>query len=215
MPGGSSDIINDLRTRFCDAKPTWTRRPSCSTASRGWTPASSTTRTCSGPSGTHGHQPVRVAVLHHPVSPLPPAEVATLAGLINAGQVKEVLLAKGFALVLHGHVHTGWFAREQWPGQHGDWRTLHIAAAPTLGSRESLEQHGYNEVEVVREQDHYEVCVRRVRPRRRAVDAQGRDGLLLLVPGRRRRGRLRPLTARVPSLSAAEGLHLAEPPPMR
>jgi 3',5'-cyclic AMP phosphodiesterase CpdA len=52
-------------------------------------------------------QPVRIAVLHHPVSPMPPTEVAHFAGLINAGQVKDMLLAKRFGLVLHGHMHTG------------------------------------------------------------------------------------------------------------
>jgi hypothetical protein len=104
--------------------------------------------------------PVRIAVLHHPVSPLPATEIAHFAGLINAGQVKDMLFAKRFCLVLHGHMHTGWFACEQWPGQHGDW-CLRIAAAASLGSREVAEHHGFNDIEIVREGDQYEIVVRR------------------------------------------------------
>jgi hypothetical protein len=110
----------------------------------------------------HWNMPVRIAVLHHPISPMPPTEVAHFAGLINAGQVKGVLFANRFSLVMHGHMHTGWFACEKWMGPGGEWRTLHIAAAPTLGSRETTEPHGYNEVEIVREGNRYELTVRRV-----------------------------------------------------
>ena len=94
-----------------------------------------------------------------------------------------MLLAKRFCLVLHGHMHTGWFAREQWPGQHGDWR-LRIASAATLGSRETAEHHGFNEVEVLRERHRLPGHGPPLRPRRRDVGAEGDDGLLLLVPGR-------------------------------
>jgi hypothetical protein len=94
--------------------------------------------------------PVRIAVLHHPVSPLPATEVAHFTGLINAGRVKNLLMENQFCLVLHGHMHFGWFAVEQWPGKHGGW-ALAIAAAPTLGSRETQHQLGYNVVEVARE----------------------------------------------------------------
>jgi hypothetical protein len=113
-------------------------------------------------SGHPWEQPVRIAVLHHPVSPLPATEVAHYAGLVNGGRVKDVLLEQRFCLVLHGHMHHGWFAAERWPGKHGDW-VLHIAAAPTLGSRETQHGLGYNEVEVAREgDDQFEVVVRRV-----------------------------------------------------
>src|SRR5262249_47571362 len=95
-------------------------------------------------------QPVRIAVLHHPVSPLPATEVGQFVGLINAGRVKNLLMEKRFCLVLHGHLHAGWFGAERWPGKHDDW-TLHIAAAPTLGSRETQHELGYNEIEVARE----------------------------------------------------------------
>lgn len=91
--------------------------------------------------------PVRIAVLHHPVSPLPVTEVAAFAGLVNAGRVKSTLLDAGFTLVLHGHAHRGWFSVERWPTAHGD-RTLHIAAAPSLSSHEVSEKHGYNEIVV-------------------------------------------------------------------
>jgi 3',5'-cyclic AMP phosphodiesterase CpdA len=113
---------------------------------------------------TQWRQPVRIAVLHHPVSPLPSTEISRYAGLLNAGEVKDTLLHKGFCLVLHGHVHTGWFSREQWPGRHRD-RAIHVAAAPSLGSREVQEHNGFNEIEVLRErragEARYTVIVRR------------------------------------------------------
>ncbi len=94
--------------------------------------------------------PIRIAVLHHPVSPVPATELARFAGLINAGEVKDTLIHKGFCLVLHGHVHTGWFGKEAWPERHDD-RTLRIAAAASLGSREVQEHNGYNEIVIERE----------------------------------------------------------------
>jgi predicted MPP superfamily phosphohydrolase len=95
-------------------------------------------------------RPVRIAVLHHPVSAMPPAELARFSGLINAGQVKSLLLDKGFCLVLHGHLHAGWFGVEEWPELYPGCR-LHIAAAPTLSSRETQHGLGYNCIEIVRE----------------------------------------------------------------
>lgn len=95
-------------------------------------------------------QPVRLAVLHHPVSPLPMTELGRYVGLINAGEVKDRLLEKEFRLVLHGHTHMGWFGREEWPGRHGG-RGLWIASAPSLGSREVQEHHGFNDIEISRE----------------------------------------------------------------
>jgi len=109
--------------------------------------------------------PVRIAVLHHPPSPLPSTEVARYSGLINAGAVKQVLMEKGFCLALCGHVHTGWFAEERWH-KHSGTRTLHIVAAPSLGSREIPSNNGFNLVEVFRDRDRdgrpeYQVRVRR------------------------------------------------------
>jgi 3',5'-cyclic AMP phosphodiesterase CpdA len=115
-------------------------------------------------SETQWRQPVRIAVLHHPVSPLPSTEVTRYAGLINAGEVKDTLMHKGFCLVLHGHAHTGWFGSERWPGRHQE-RAIYIASAPSLGSREVQEHNGFNAIEVLREQrageTHYEIEVRR------------------------------------------------------
>ena len=109
-------------------------------------------------------QPVRLAVLHHPVSPLPMTELGRYVGLINAGEVKDRLMEKGFCLVLHGHAHTGWFGKEEWPGRHGG-RVLWIASAPSLGSREVQEHHGFNELELSREphgsETTYSLTVRR------------------------------------------------------
>jgi 3',5'-cyclic AMP phosphodiesterase CpdA len=104
---------------------------------------------------------VRIAVLHHHVSPMPNVEIAPYAGLVNAGAVKDMLLSKQFCLVLHGHQHSGWFGLEAWPTNHGDW-CLRIAAAPSLASREVTERHGFNEIIVLREgSKSYEVTVRR------------------------------------------------------
>ena len=93
---------------------------------------------------------VRVAVLHHPLSPLPAAEVARFGGLLNAGDLKATLLEKGFCLVLHGHVHKGWFAEERWLDRYPA-QTLRIAAAPSLASYEVREHNGYNEIEIRRD----------------------------------------------------------------
>lgn len=96
---------------------------------------------------------IGIAVLHHPVSHLPSsAELAPLGGLLNAGRVKDALLHAGFHFVLHGHTHSAWVCAERWPGQHHD-RTLHIVAAPTLSSYETVESHGYNELCIHIEED--------------------------------------------------------------
>lgn len=96
-------------------------------------------------------EPVRIAVLHHPLSPIPgTTEIAAYAGLVNAGQVKDALLDQCFCLALHGHVHKAWIGQECWPNRHGD-RTLTIASAATLGSRETYETHGFNELSLFRE----------------------------------------------------------------
>ena len=116
-------------------------------------------------SKTDWRQPIRIAVLHHPVSPLPATELASFAGLVNAGELKDTLIRKEFCLVLHGHAHAGWFGKEQWPERHEE-RSLRIAGAPSLGSREVQEHHGYNEIEVARDQrgSHaaYRITVRRL-----------------------------------------------------
>lgn len=108
-------------------------------------------------------QPVRIAMLHHPVSPMPVGtEVAKFGGLVNAGAVKTSLLRAGVSLVLHGHQHSGWFGRESWPGRYND-RVLHIAAAPTLGSRETIACLGFNEIRIFREgANYYEVEIQRI-----------------------------------------------------
>ncbi|MBN1209281.1 MAG: metallophosphoesterase, partial [Myxococcaceae bacterium] len=109
--------------------------------------------------------PVRIAVLHHPPSPLPSTEVARYSGLLNAGAVKQVLMEKGFCLALCGHVHAGWFAEERWHKYSGT-RTLRIAAAPSLGSREIAENNGFNLVEIFRERDEQGHAVHQVRVQR-------------------------------------------------
>jgi 3',5'-cyclic AMP phosphodiesterase CpdA len=93
---------------------------------------------------------VRIAVLHHPLTPVPGVlAVARYSGLLNAGAVKDALLAAGVQLVLHGHEHSAFLAIERWPGRYGV--ELHIASAPSLGSREVAESRGYNEIRIARE----------------------------------------------------------------
>jgi len=96
--------------------------------------------------------PVRVAVVHHPLSSNTSiaTEVAPYAGLINGGQLEAALREQGFRLLLHGHTHAAHVeAREG----------LVVAGAGTLGSRETYERHGFNEIVVSREGDRYEVQV--------------------------------------------------------
>jgi hypothetical protein len=100
---------------------------------------------------------VRVIVL--------PGELVRFGGLLNAGEVKDAVAHKEFCLVLHGHVHTGWFGKEQWPERHEDW-TIRIAAAPSLASREVQEHNGFNEIESARDgvggEVSYRIHVKRV-----------------------------------------------------
>lgn len=92
---------------------------------------------------------VRIAVLHHPVSPLPSTEIARYAGLLNAGRVKESLFDNKFGLVLHGHLHSACLLEERWAGQYDNW-ILRIAAAASLGSRQIAEKNGFNEIHIQR-----------------------------------------------------------------
>lgn len=93
---------------------------------------------------------VRIAVLHHPLSPVPAVtEISPAFGLINAGQLKGALLQKGFCLALHGHVHSPWVGTERWHGAAGG--ELLICSARTLGSYESQHGYGFNEISILRE----------------------------------------------------------------
>jgi hypothetical protein len=96
---------------------------------------------------------LQIALLHHPLSPLPSApEVARYAGLTNAGQVKDLLLSLKVDLALHGHLHRFFYAEERWPERHRE-RAVRILAAPSLGTYEKDEPNGYNEIKVFREGD--------------------------------------------------------------
>ncbi|SFD45521.1 metallophosphoesterase [Streptomyces aidingensis] len=105
-----------------------------------------------------------LAALHHPLSPVPSVEIAPYSGVVNAGQAKKALAAAGAALVLHGHTHLGFTAAERLLGGGPPW-TLRIAGAPALGSGETEEQNGYNEVFVAREGGAHTVALRTVRLR--------------------------------------------------
>ena len=102
------------------------------------------------------------AVLHHPISPVPAVEVAPYAGIVNAGEVKRMLMEKRTALVLHGHTHMAFFAAERMLATAPGW-TLRIAGASSLAAATSNEQSGYNEIFVAREGQHHSVLVRGMR----------------------------------------------------
>ncbi|HEY2576354.1 MAG TPA: metallophosphoesterase, partial [Streptosporangiaceae bacterium] len=105
---------------------------------------------------------VTVAVLHHPLSPVPAVEVAPYTGIVNAGQAKRALVAARTSLVLHGHTHLGFLAAERLLGQAPGW-TMRIAGAATLASAASDEQNGYNEIFLAREGAGHRILVRPVR----------------------------------------------------
>ncbi|WBB59494.1 metallophosphoesterase [Streptomyces sp. WMMC500] len=105
---------------------------------------------------------VTLAALHHPLSPVPAVEIAPYSGVVNAGQAKWMLAEAGTSLVLHGHTHLGFTAAERLLGTARPW-TTRIAGAPALGSRESDERNGYNEVFVAREGGDHALALRTVR----------------------------------------------------
>lgn len=95
---------------------------------------------------------VRIAALHHPVSHVGATEVGHFTAMTNANALKDALLQRGFALVLHGHIHAGRFVAEEWPDRYPG-RTLRFASAPSLGSSEIAANNGYNEVTLLRDLD--------------------------------------------------------------
>ena len=105
---------------------------------------------------------VTVAALHHPLSPVPAVEVAPYSGVVNAGQAKLALAAAATGLVLHGHTHLAFAVAERLLGAGPPW-TMRIAGAPALGSRETDERNGYNELFVAREGGTHTLAMRTVR----------------------------------------------------
>ncbi|MHA4815582.1 metallophosphoesterase family protein [Streptomyces aculeolatus] len=105
---------------------------------------------------------VTLAALHHPLSPVPAVEIAPYSGVVNAGQAKWTLAEAATSLVMHGHTHLGFTAAERLLGTARPW-TTRIAGAPALGSRESDERNGYNEVFVAREGGDHALALRTVR----------------------------------------------------
>ncbi|MFW6690317.1 metallophosphoesterase [Streptomyces sp. MAR4 CNX-425] len=105
---------------------------------------------------------VTLAALHHPLSPVPAVEIAPYSGVVNAGQAKWTLADAATSLVLHGHTHLGFTAAERLLGTARPW-TTRIAGAPALGSRESDERNGYNQVFVAREGGEHALALRTVR----------------------------------------------------
>lgn len=109
-----------------------------------------------------------LALLHHPLSPVPTVEVAPYAGLLNAGQVKLTLARAKTALALHGHTHLTFFASERLLSgdQPGDaerhpW-TLRVVGAGTLASAATDERNAYNQIFISREGGTHRLVVRPV-----------------------------------------------------
>ncbi len=123
---------------------------------------------------------VRIGVLHHPVSPVPCRWVGRFAGLLNAGQLKERLISKRTAAVLHGHMHASWLGRESWPLE-SSW-SLRVLGAPALGSERLHENPGFNEVRVIYEGDEPLVMLRRFWHRGSSW-MRGGEFLELFTPG--------------------------------
>ncbi|MDX3260176.1 metallophosphoesterase [Streptomyces sp. MI02-2A] len=107
---------------------------------------------------------VNLAVVHHPLSPVPAVEVAPYAGVVNAGQAKLALAEAHTSLVLHGHTHLGFLASERLIDREQPW-TTRIAGAPALASVHSNEENGYNEIFIAREGGGHTLAVRTIRLR--------------------------------------------------
>lgn len=99
------------------------------------------------------HEPIRIAVVHHPLASNPSiaTEVAPYSGLTNGGALQAAVQEQGFALLLHGHTHAAYLERKG---------TVLTVGAGTLGSRQTYERHGFNEIVVTREGARYQVEVR-------------------------------------------------------
>src|SRR5712691_13200475 len=123
---------------------------------------------------------IRIAILHHPLSPIPSRFVGRYASLMNAGEVKEKLFEKRTSLVLHGHMHAPWLGKEAWP-ETGDW-TMRILAAPALGSDRQSTSPGFNEIRLLRENDRPLMLLRRFRHSGSSWDREGQL-LELFEPG--------------------------------
>ena len=113
-------------------------------------------------SGDWAGSRVKIAVVHHPISPvITDHSVTPYNGLINAAAVKNALLRSKVSLVLHGHLHTGWFGSESWPDQHGNRRRLNIASWPSLGSSYNPGGNGFQSIELLQEGDRSKFRVQR------------------------------------------------------
>ncbi len=103
--------------------------------------------------------PLRIVVLHHPISPLPILEIGAYTSLLNAGAVKQKLFESDFQLVFHGHVHHALFTSETW-WDKGQPKTLFICSAASLGSNAKDEKNGFNEIDILWEGDECKVIAR-------------------------------------------------------
>jgi Calcineurin-like phosphoesterase len=78
---------------------------------------------------------IKLAVLHHHVSPVIPEEVTKFEALTNAGRFKSELAGAGFEVILHGHKHWPSIEVELGAGRN---RSQIIVSGGTIGGGASL-----------------------------------------------------------------------------
>lgn len=94
---------------------------------------------------------LRIAVLHHPISPFPWEDLDQFPVAMNSGAFKRRLQELSFDLVLHGHLHTaGGFYEDVAIDE--DNRGFYISSAASLGGIGPRDQgNSFNAIEVNRD----------------------------------------------------------------
>jgi SAM-dependent methyltransferase/3',5'-cyclic AMP phosphodiesterase CpdA len=80
---------------------------------------------------------IKLAVLHHNVSPVPTADIDRFDVVVNAGAVKAKLAELEFDILLHGHRHTVHCSHERLVHPGGNGQGMLIVGAGSLGSERS------------------------------------------------------------------------------
>lgn len=91
---------------------------------------------------------VKIAILHHHVTPFISEEVKQFEFLMNAGQFKKHLVDAGFHIVMHGHKHVPDMLIDS---ALSDEKRLIIVAGATVGGMASGSQNGFNILRVERD----------------------------------------------------------------
>lgn len=93
---------------------------------------------------------IKIAVLHHPVTLFPMQGVSRFPTTINGGDLKKRLQAKGFDLILHGHLHEPNISYEDVIVNETTLDGLHIIAAGTLAGHTGQHKNSFNRIELFR-----------------------------------------------------------------